>query len=96
MHFILYYEKVPDFAERQALYASAHGDHVSKAAEAGILMLAGSLHQPATEAVLVFKADAIESVEAFARTDPYVTSGIVVRWTVRAWDLVVGAERLSA
>jgi uncharacterized protein YciI len=29
-------------------------------------------------------------VERFAEQDPYVRHGLVTRWTVRAWNVVVG------
>jgi len=35
-------------------------------------------------------------VEAFARNDPYVTNGLVTRWEVRPWAVVVGNEPPSA
>jgi uncharacterized protein YciI len=31
-------------------------------------------------------------VEAFARNDPYVIRGLVTRWEVRSWNVVIGNE----
>jgi uncharacterized protein YciI len=41
-------------------------------------------------ALLLFKADSPRVAETFARADPYVTNGLVVRWRVREWTTVVG------
>lgn len=30
------------------------------------------------------------AVERFAREDPYVTEGLVTRWEVREWVVVIG------
>jgi len=95
MHYLLFYEKVLGFAELQAPLQHAHRDHVMGAAYNG-LVLAGSLYEPDDgAALLLFEADSSEPVEAFARADPYVAGGIISKWTVRKWDLVVGAERLA-
>jgi uncharacterized protein len=40
---------------------------------------------------LLFSVDKPEAVEAFAREDIYVKEGVVARWRVRHWDVVVGA-----
>jgi uncharacterized protein YciI len=96
MHHLLFYEKVPDFAERQAALAAAHREHVMKAAASGAMVLAGSLGHPDDGAALMlFEADSLSTAEDFARGDPYVTGGVVHRWTVRSWDLVVGAEKVA-
>jgi uncharacterized protein YciI len=34
--------------------------------------------------------------EEFARDDPYVVNGLVVRWTVREWTIVIGNERFES
>jgi uncharacterized protein YciI len=31
-------------------------------------------------------------IEAFVRDDPYVTGGIVTRWEIRRWSVVVGPD----
>jgi hypothetical protein len=41
---------------------------------------------------LVFRAPDRSIVEGFARKDPYVVHGVVVRWEVRPWTVVVGNE----
>jgi uncharacterized protein YciI len=92
MHYLLFYEKAADHANREVPLRAAHRDHVCAAVDRGEIILAGSLADPVDgAAVLLFKADSPAVAEAFAKTDPYVQDGLVCRWRVRAWHTVVGA-----
>ncbi|MCB0043755.1 MAG: hypothetical protein KDE23_28905, partial [Caldilinea sp.] len=42
--------------------------------------------------VLVFRGDSPAVAENFAHSDPYVRNGIVTRWEVRPWTVVIGGE----
>ena len=53
------------------------------------IALAGALGDPPDGALLVFRAASSASAEEFARRDPYVTHGLVTRWRVRPWAVVV-------
>ncbi|HWM88321.1 MAG TPA: YciI-like protein [Kofleriaceae bacterium] len=91
MHYLLFYDEVtPDYVERRAEFRSAHLARAWAAHERGELVLAGALADPIDGAVLLFRGDSPAVAEDFARTDPYVTSGLVVRWRVREWSTVVG------
>jgi uncharacterized protein YciI len=93
MHYLLFYEKAPDYADREAPLRAAHKAHVLAAVSRGDLILAGSLADPTDgAAVLLFRADSAAGVETFAAADPYVLSGVVRRWRVRAWHTVVGKD----
>ncbi len=92
MHYLLFYEKAPDHAEREGPWQAAHLVHVRAAVARGELMLGGPLADPLDGAqALLFRADSAAIVEAFAAADPYVLNGIVSRWRVRPWRTVVGA-----
>lgn len=91
VHFLLMYDLVPDYAERRGQYRDAHLTKPWAAHNRGELVLAGALADPMDTAVLPFSADSPSVVEAFARTDPYVTSGLVTKWRVRPWTTVAGA-----
>ena len=96
MHYVLFYEKIPDFAARQQTLMIAHRSYVMAAAERGDLLLAGSLGNPDDgAAILLFRAESPELAESFAKADPYVTGGIISRWSVRPWDIVAGAGLAS-
>lgn len=88
-HFLLFYEKVPDYAERQVPLQEAHRAHLQ--GRAGLL-LAGNLGEPQDgSALLLFAAESRAAVEECAAQDPYVTGGVIARWFVRDWDTVLGS-----
>jgi uncharacterized protein YciI len=58
----------------------------------GELLLAGAFADPVDGAALVVVASARFVAERFARSDPYVTEGLVREWKVRKWNVVVGGE----
>lgn len=91
-YFALFYETVDDFVNRRMPFRSEHL-HLARGAHArGELVLAGALADPADGALLIFKADDQSVAERFAREDPYVMQGLVRRWHVRAWTVVIGNE----
>lgn len=91
MHYLLFYDVVPDYAERRIPLRSAHLAHAEAFVERGELLLGGALADPIDAAVLLFRCDSPAVAEAFAAADPYVTNGLVTRWRVREWTTVVGA-----
>lgn len=90
MHFLLIYELGDDYLERRGSYREQHLGLAWQAADRGELVLGGALDAPADRAILLFKAESPDVVEAFARVDPYVTEGLVARWEVRQWNTVAG------
>ncbi len=92
MHFLLFYDFVPDYLERRA---ACRGEHLRLAWEAqgrGALVLAGALSDPVDAAVLLFQGENDQEARAFAVADPYVRAGLVTRWSVRPWTTVVGTS----
>ena len=90
MHFVLLYDIVDNFAERRTAFRDEHLAKVRASHEAGKLLLAGALTNPVDGAMLVFRGPTADTAEAFAKADPYVTSGLVTGWRVREWATVVG------
>ncbi len=88
-HYVLMYHVVDNFVERRTPYREDHLRLVRDAHQHGDLLLAGALGDPVDRALLVFRADR-GTVEAFARNDPYVRGGLVRRWEVQPWAVVVG------
>jgi uncharacterized protein YciI len=89
MYFVLLYETVPDHAQRRVPFRAEHLALAEQAHREGRLVLAGAFDPP-DGALLVFRAERAEEVEAFARADPYVRNGLVVSWRVRPWTVVIG------
>ncbi len=90
MHYLLFYDVVPDYVERRASLRSEHLAHAWAAQERGELVLASALADPVDGAVLLFQSDSPAAAEAFALADPYVQHGLVTKWRVRKWTTVVG------
>jgi hypothetical protein len=91
-YYALFYEVVDDFIARRGAYRDEHLHLAREARARGELVLAGALADPADGALIVFQGDSPAAVEAFARQDPYVKNGLVSKWKVRNWAVVVGNE----
>jgi uncharacterized protein YciI len=88
----LIYYVVDDFVSRRMEFREDHLRLAWRAQRRGELLLAGAFTEPSDRALLVFRAAERSIVEDFARNDPYVKNGLVQRWEVRSWAVVVGAE----
>jgi uncharacterized protein len=89
MHHILFYEYVKDVAERRGPYREAHLERIRSQRAAGRIVMAGALGDPPHGAAIVFGDEvAVEEIEGFARSDPYVDAGLVTGWRVEPWRLV--------
>src|SRR5438105_6078597 len=91
-YYALFYDVVEDFVSRRVKYREEHLRLAQEAHRRGQLVLAGALSDPTDRALLVFRAVDRSVVEQFARNDPYVVSGLVIRWEVRSWAVVIGNE----
>jgi uncharacterized protein YciI len=90
VHYLLFYGVVDDFVTKRVKVRQLHLEHVRSAYERGDLMLAGALAEPSDGAVLLFRGPNSRSAECFAKSDPYVTNGLVSSWRVRKWMTVIG------
>lgn len=56
------------------------------------MLMAGAHDNPVDGAVFVWGPTADKAlIEAFVAGDPYVVNGLVKSWTIREWNVVVGA-----
>ena len=92
MHYLLFYDVVPEYLERRGEYREEHLGLAQAAVARGELFLGGALANPADGAVLVFQGDSPAVAERFAEADPYVRNGLVKSWRVREWTTVVGRD----
>lgn len=88
-HFLLLYTLAADYLDRRPAHRDEHLSLAWAAASRGDLILGGAL-EPADAALLLFSSG--EAAAAFAGVDPYVANGLVIRWEVRRWTTVVGAQ----
>lgn len=87
---LFYRELVPDYVARRGMYRDAHLGLARESHARGELLLGGALAEPVDGALLIFRAADAKPVEEFVRKDPYVLNGLVQRWEIRAWNVVVG------
>jgi uncharacterized protein len=89
---LFYREVVPDFITKRGAYREEHLGLAREAHARGELLLAGALAEPPDGALLVFRGENAGAVEDFVRRDPYVLNGLVKRWEIRPWTVVVGNQ----
>src|SRR5260370_20021835 len=94
-YYVLFYEVVDDFVARRVPFRQEHLRLANAARERGEILFAGALAEPADGALIVFHVADKSKAEAFARNDPYVQNGLVKKWEVRPWNVVVGNEQPS-
>lgn len=94
-HFILFYDYASDYLERRGGLRPAHFKLTQESIARDELQLGGAFADPANGAALIFKAASRETVEGFAKSDPYVKQGLVTAWRVREWTTVVGKDALT-
>jgi uncharacterized protein YciI len=92
----LFYYVTDDFVSRRSPYRDEHLRLAREANRRGDLLLAGAFSDPSDGALLVFRVPQRSVVEEFARKDPYVVNGLVTRWEVRSWTVVIGNEPADA
>ena len=90
-YFALTYDVVEDFASKRTPFRPSHLKEVRESHARGELIMAGALGEPAG-ALLIFRAADKSTAEQFAKNDPYVKEGLVKRWKVRPWTVVVGQD----
>jgi uncharacterized protein YciI len=89
-HYLLFYRTTEGYVEKRQPYRDTHLQLARRAGERGELLLAGAYAEPADGALLIFRGEGPEVAEDFARNDPYVLNGLVEKWWVREWAVVVG------
>ena len=94
-HFLLMYELADNYLERRAEFREEHLGMAWAAHEKGDLVLGGAFTDPADTALLLFKAESKDTVEQFAKNDPYVINGLVKSWRVREWNTVAGSMAVN-
>jgi uncharacterized protein len=89
-NFILEYVYVADILEKRTPYRP---DHIKLAEDYNQekLIISGGPFNPPTGAVFVFSAEGKETVEEFVAKDPYVAAGLVTSFSIREWNVVIGA-----
>ncbi len=91
--YALIYHVVDDYAPVRAKYRDAHIKLARAAQKRGELILGGAFADPVDRALLIFHVKDRSVVEKFVKHDPYVINGLVTRWEIRPWTVVIGNEK---
>jgi hypothetical protein len=95
-YFALFYEVIDDYVKRRGEFREQHLRVARESLQRGELVFGGALAEPVDRALLVFQAADKSSVEDFALKDPYVVNGLVKKWEVRPWNVVVGNKEAAS
>ncbi|MBI2430291.1 MAG: YciI family protein [Ignavibacteriales bacterium] len=91
-YYALIYDVVDDYITRRGEFRAEHLRLARESRGRGELFLAGAFSEPADQALLIFRSPDASTAENFAKNDPYVIHGLVKKWRVRPWMVVVGNE----
>jgi uncharacterized protein len=89
-YYALIYDVIDDYVEQRQQFRHLHLAVAQDATERGELILGGAFGDPVDGALLIFRGADSSVAEDFARNDPYVVNGLVTRWRVRPWSVVIG------
>jgi len=90
-YFALIYHLVDGYLVRRASFREQHLTLAKELSRRGELLLAGAFSDPADMALLVFRVKDKSIIEEFIGQDPYVQNGLVKRWEIRPWTVVIGS-----
>jgi len=92
-YYALFYKVTDDYMERRPQFREVHLGMAREAADRGELVMAGAVGDPADGALLIFRCEDRSTAENFALRDPYVLNGLVTKWEVKPWAVVVGGDQ---
>jgi uncharacterized protein YciI len=90
VYYALMYDVVADYLERRPAFRDEHLSLARAAHQRGELLFAGAWADPADGALLLWRTADRSAVEEFVQADPYVRNGLVTKWRIREWTVVIG------
>jgi hypothetical protein len=88
-YYAMIYDLVDDYMARRGTFREEHLKMAADAHARGELLMGGAFADPPDKALMIFRVDDSKVAESFARKDPYVINGLVKRWEVRPWTVVI-------
>jgi uncharacterized protein len=79
-----------DRIEHRMAVRPAHRAWLARQLDAGTLLASGPLTDGEPGALLVFRADTRDELEALLAQDPFATEGVVAATEAREWEQVLG------
>lgn len=89
-YYALFYNFVADYMTRRAQFREEHLKLATASNKRGEMILAGAFSNPPDKALLVFHVTDKSVIEEFIKKDPYVNNGLVTKWEIREWTVVIG------
>jgi uncharacterized protein len=87
MKCVMFYETTPDGLPKAMANYEAHRARLDEFHRRGLLLMAGPWKDPSEGAVGIFVSR--EAAEEFISEDPFVTHGVVSKWTLKEWNEVL-------
>ncbi|RPH74446.1 hypothetical protein EHM76_03565 [bacterium] len=91
-YYTLRYYLIDDYLSKRVQFRDDHLNLALAAQSRGELILAGALTDPVDEALLIFRVENQSTIEEFIKNDPYVINGLVKKWEIRNWTVVIGSK----
>ena len=91
-YILLTLDYVDDMLDKRGPHREEHIAGARKAFEEGKCAMAGALTDPVDTGVFVFKNVDAAYVERFVQNDAYYKAGLVPRYSIRPWMVVVGND----
>jgi uncharacterized protein YciI len=89
-YYALIYHLTDDYLERRPAFRAEHLQLAKDAEARGELVLGGAYSDPADTALLVWRGADASAAENFVANDPYVKNGLIERWEIRPYTVVIG------
>ena len=93
-YYVLIYYLIEDYILKRTEFREEHLKLAGEANKSGELILAGAFSEPADRALLIFRVSDKSVIENFVVEDPYVKNGLVTKWEIRPWTVVLGNEKI--
>jgi uncharacterized protein YciI len=87
--YLLEYQYVENMVERRTPHRAEHLANAEKLLNEHILIVGGAYMPNADGALFIFQSD-YDTVEAFVQNDPYYKAGLIPKYTIREWNVVIG------
>ena len=91
-YYILKYYLADDYLERRSSYREEQIQLADELHQKGELIFGGALTDPTDEALLVFYVNDKSVIEDFISKDPYIKNGLIMKWEIREWTVVIGKK----
>ena len=89
-YYVLIYHYVDDYMTRRSQFREEHLKLATTSNKSGEMILAGAFSDPPDKALLIFHVADKSIIEDFIKKDPYVQNGLVTKWEIREWTVVIG------